>query len=88
MSMLAVGNTQPPLQWVLGVPSLGIKYQVHEDDHSPLPSAKVKNGGARTLLLHTSSLPAAYLIKHRDNFMFSFIKTVTVVLFLSTSISY
>jgi len=35
MSRLAVGPTQPPIQWMLGAE--------HEADHSPPSSAKVKN---------------------------------------------
>jgi hypothetical protein len=36
--------------------SPGLKRQEREADHSPLPSAVVKNGGAVLQLLHTSSL--------------------------------
>jgi hypothetical protein len=37
-----LGPTQPPIQWVLGALSLGVKRQGHEADHSPPTSAKVK----------------------------------------------
>jgi len=30
-----MGPTWPPIQWVLGAPSLGIKWFEHEADHSP-----------------------------------------------------
>jgi hypothetical protein len=45
-SKLALRPTQFPIQWVLGAPSLGVKWQGHEADHSPPSSAEVKNGGA------------------------------------------
>jgi hypothetical protein len=41
-----LGPTQPPIQWVPGAPSPGVKRQGRETDHSPPSSAEVKNGGA------------------------------------------
>jgi hypothetical protein len=35
--------TQPPIQWVPGALSLGVKRQGRESDHSPPSSADVKN---------------------------------------------
>jgi len=35
MSRLALGPTQPPIQWVPGALSLGVKQLGHEADHSP-----------------------------------------------------
>jgi len=37
-----LGPTQPPIQWVLGALSSGVKQLEHEADHTPLSSAKVK----------------------------------------------
>jgi hypothetical protein len=37
------GPTQPPLQWVPGALSLGVKRPECEADHSPPSSAEVKN---------------------------------------------
>jgi hypothetical protein len=39
----ALGPIQSPIQWLPGALSLGIKWQERETDHSPPPSAKVKN---------------------------------------------
>jgi hypothetical protein len=38
-----MGPTQPPIQWKTGTLSLGEKRPGRETDHSPLPSAEVKN---------------------------------------------
>jgi len=38
-----MGPTQPPVQWVPGILSPEVKWQVHEADHLPLSSAKFKN---------------------------------------------
>jgi hypothetical protein len=37
---------QPPIQWVSGAVSPGVKRPGRETDHSPLSNAKVKKGGA------------------------------------------
>jgi hypothetical protein len=39
---MAQGPTQPPIQWVLGALSLGLKRPGCEADHSPPFSAEVK----------------------------------------------
>jgi hypothetical protein len=39
----ALGPTQPPIQWVPGALSLGVKQPGREGDHSPPTSAEVKN---------------------------------------------
>jgi hypothetical protein len=41
-SRLALGPTQPPIQWVQGVLSLRVKWSMREADHSPPTSAVVK----------------------------------------------
>jgi len=41
-SRIALGLTQPPIQWVPGASSLGVKCTGHEADHLPLSSAKIK----------------------------------------------
>jgi hypothetical protein len=40
--------SQPPIQWVPGVPSLGVKRQGRESDHLPPSSAEVKNAWSYT----------------------------------------
>jgi hypothetical protein len=43
-----LGPTQPPIQWVPGALSLGVKSQGREADHSPTPSAEFKNAWSYT----------------------------------------
>jgi hypothetical protein len=58
-SRSALGPTQPPIQWVPGAASSGVKRQGREADHSPPCSAEVKNGGAIHPLPHMSSRRSA-----------------------------
>jgi hypothetical protein len=46
--IMVLGPTQPPIQWVTGAPSLGIKLPGREADHSPPSSAEVKNAWSYT----------------------------------------
>jgi hypothetical protein len=39
----ALGHIQPPIQWVPGALSPGVKRQGREGEHSPPTSAEVKN---------------------------------------------
>jgi hypothetical protein len=48
VSRRALGPTQPPIQWVTGALSVGVKWPGHEADHSPPPSAEVKNAWSYT----------------------------------------
>jgi hypothetical protein len=51
---LAMGPTQPTIQWVSGALP-GVKQQGCEGDHSPVSVAKIKNDGAIPPLPDTSS---------------------------------
>jgi hypothetical protein len=53
---LALGPTQPPIQWVLGSLSPGVKRQGREADHSPPASAEVKK-----MWIYTFTLPYAFM---------------------------
>jgi hypothetical protein len=70
-SRMALGPTQPPIQWVPGALSLGIKQPGHEANHSPPSSAEVENAWS-----HTSTPQYVFmawcLVKYRDNFTFTF----------------
>jgi hypothetical protein len=72
-SRTALGPTQPPIQWVPGVLSLGVKRPGREADHLPPSSAEVKNAWTIPPLLQYVFM-AWCLVKHRDNFTFTFIK--------------
>jgi hypothetical protein len=97
MSGMALGPTQPPIQWISGVLSLGVKQPGHKADHSPPSSAQVKN-----VWSYTSTpqyvLMAWSFVKHRDftlpylTFAFAFAfafswKVMTVVTFFTLVIS-
>jgi hypothetical protein len=45
---MALGPTQPPIQWVTGALSLGVRRPGREAYHSPPSSAEVKNGWSCT----------------------------------------
>jgi hypothetical protein len=68
----ALGPTQPPIQWVPGTLSLGVKWPGFEADHSPPSSAEIKNGSE--IYLHSPNTPSwrGAQLKHRDNFTFTF----------------
>jgi hypothetical protein len=83
----ALGLTQPPIQWVLGVLSPGVKQPGHKDDCSPPSSTKVKNMWSYTSTPQYVFM-ARYLIKHRDNFTFNLpLKSCTVFLYPRSSCS-
>jgi hypothetical protein len=51
------GSTQPPIQWVPGALSQGVKWQRREVDHSPQTSAEVK-----TMWIYTFIPPYAFMV--------------------------
>jgi hypothetical protein len=54
-----LGSTQPPIQWVPGALSPGVKRQGRKADHSPPSIAEVKKGGAIPPLSRMSSWHSA-----------------------------
>jgi hypothetical protein len=74
VSRTALGPTQPPIQWVPGAPSLGVKRPGREADPSPQSSAEVKNAWRYTSTSQYVFM-AWCLVKHRDNFTFTFTDT-------------
>jgi hypothetical protein len=69
VSKLALGPTQPPIQWVLEALSLGVKQPGHEADHSPLLVPRSRMCGAVPPLAQYIFTEWC-LVKHRDNFTF------------------
>jgi hypothetical protein len=55
-SRLALESTQPPIQWVLGALSPGVKWPRREADHSPPTRAEVKK-----MWIYTSTPPYAFM---------------------------
>jgi hypothetical protein len=55
-SRLALGSTQPPIQWLPGAFSPGVKCPGHEADHSPQTIAEVKK-----MWIYTSSPSYAFM---------------------------
>jgi hypothetical protein len=55
-SILALGSTQPPIQWVPGALSPGVKRPGREADQSPPTSAEVKK-----MWIYTSALPYDFM---------------------------
>jgi hypothetical protein len=69
---MALEPTQPPIQWVPGAFSLGIKRPGREADHSPPSSAEVKEWVELYLHFHnTPSWRDAAQLQHRNNFSFT-----------------
>jgi hypothetical protein len=56
VSRTALGPTQPPIQWVPGALSLGVKWPGREADHSPPSSAKVRE--CVEIYLHSPNTPS------------------------------
>jgi hypothetical protein len=66
-SRLAVGTTQPLVQWVPGFFPVGVKLLECDVNHSPPSSAEVKN-----VWTHTSTPPTCLHVVDRENFYFYF----------------
>jgi hypothetical protein len=80
-SRTALGSTQPPIQWVPGALSQGVKRPGCEADHSPPSSAEVIEW--MELYIHSPNTPSwrgAHL-KHRDNFTLPYLTLSRVMVF-------
>jgi hypothetical protein len=66
-SRTALGPTQPPIQWVPGALSLGVKRRGRETDHLHLVPRKRMRGAIPPIPQHVM---AWCLVKQRDNFTF------------------
>jgi hypothetical protein len=69
VSRMALGATQPSIQWVPGALSFGVKWPGREADHSPPSSAEVKNEWSYASTPQYIFMEWC-LVKHRDNFTF------------------
>jgi hypothetical protein len=67
MSRPVLRPTQPPIQWVQGFLSLGVKRPVREADHSSPSSTEVKNAWSYTSTPQYVFM-ARCLVKHSENF--------------------
>jgi hypothetical protein len=70
VSRTVLKPTQPPIQWVPGALSLGVKLPGREADHSPPSSAEVKNAWSYTSTPQYVFMPWC-LVNHRNNFTFT-----------------
>jgi hypothetical protein len=68
-SRTALGPTQPPIQWVPGALSLGLKRPGREADHSPPSGAEVKNAWSYTSTPQYVFMTWCF-VKDRDNVNF------------------
>jgi hypothetical protein len=78
---MALESTQPPIQWVPGVLSLGLKRPGHEADHSPPSSAEVKNAWRYTSAPQYVFM-AWCLVKHKNTFTFIIIIIIIIIIYL------
>jgi hypothetical protein len=83
---MALGPTQPPIQWVPGASSLGVKRPGREVDHSAPSGAEVKNAWSYTSTPQYVFM-AGCLVKHRNNFIFYLTFTLYVGIAVKASLS-
>jgi hypothetical protein len=73
VSRTALGPTQPPIQWVSGALSVGVKRQWREADHSSSSTAEVKE--CMDIYLHSLNTPSwrgAHLKKAQGQLQLTF----------------
>jgi len=69
-SRLALGPTQPHIQWVTGALSLGVNQSGREADHSRTASAEIENAWSY-IISPTYVFMVWWLVKQWDNFPFT-----------------
>jgi hypothetical protein len=90
MSRTAMGLTQPPIQWAVGVLSLGVERPTREAEHSPPPNAEVNecvelyihspnmSSWCSTQLSTGPTLPLPYFIVYLKNILYNFGKNENI----------
>jgi len=68
---LALGPTQPPIQWVPGAPSLGVEQPRREADHSLQSIAEVKECVELDLHSHNTLSWRGAQLKERELYLLS-----------------
>jgi hypothetical protein len=84
MSRMALWPTQPPVQWIPGALSLGVKWLGHEADHSPPSSAEVKN--VLELYLHYPNMHSLHGAQLKKNIKTSDVCKITKNAFLPSNV--
>jgi hypothetical protein len=73
---LVLGPSQPPIQWVMEITSLGVKRPEHEADHLHSSSAEVKNAWS-----YTSNPQYAFMVLNKKSqgklYRLRFMKLIT-----------
>jgi hypothetical protein len=82
---MALGPTQPPIQWVPGVLSLGVKRLGREADHLPPSSAEVKERVELHIHYPNTTSWRGDQIKHKDNFTLLYVTFLCFIKKLSVS---
>jgi hypothetical protein len=70
VSRMGMGPTQPPIQWVPGLLSLGVKQLKHEADHSP--HLVLRSGMHGPIFPFPQYIFMVWcLVRHKENFTFT-----------------
>jgi hypothetical protein len=87
-SRRALEPTQPPVQWVPGSLSLGIKRPNREADHSPLSSAEVKMRGAIPPLPQYAFNARCFVKAQGQIYLLVVVIMITIIIILLNSRSF
>jgi hypothetical protein len=77
----ALESTQPPVQWVPGALSPGVRQPVCKADHLPVFSAELKNVWSYTSI-SSYLIMVRCLVKQRENFIFTLQGFITWIGFM------